>query len=175
MEINRFKKISLLGRIAYSIRCFENTLLFLKYNIKEWEIVLVHLWNFGSKQYLDDWIYSVNEIIPDHLLEFKNYENHNFEYLSKEEFVYLYNLYKDSNKLINDVMELIYFIASSHIYTIIIGYGEESFNNLQILIEYMISNNIPLPEVDTFESLSFKENQGFGNKFNATSLSQLLD
>jgi len=40
MSMDKFKQISLRGRVAYGVSCFENVLLALKYNLNDWKIVL---------------------------------------------------------------------------------------------------------------------------------------
>ena len=105
MDIDVFKNISLNGRVAYGISCLENTLLYLNYNVEDWKIVLEYLWEFTNIEFLDDWSSKVVEIIPSHFLEFRTYEEHDFEYLDKNSFQYLYNLYQDideKNRLYND-------------------------------------------------------------------------
>lgn len=70
------KNISLRGRVAFGIRCFENALLALQYNVSQWRIVLDYLWSFTNIDFLDDWSGLIAEIIPENLLEFKSYEEH---------------------------------------------------------------------------------------------------
>jgi len=174
MNINNFKKISLNGRVSYSIGCFENTLRFLNYNVNEWRIVLEYLWEFTSIKYLDDWSGMVAEIIPENLLEFKFYEEHEFEYLDEKNFNYLYQLYQSIDEKIDFVMTSIYDIGTSHAYSRIVEYGQNSLDELEILINYMKKNNVPLPDVSLFEKFSIEENKGWGNSFDGKSISSVL-
>ncbi|WP_252238067.1 MULTISPECIES: hypothetical protein [unclassified Clostridium] len=174
MNKNDFKNISLRGRVSFGISCFENTLLSLNYNVNEWRIVLEYLWEFTSIQYLDDWSGIVAEIIPDNLLEFKTYKEHDFEYLDEKNFKYLYNLYQNIDEKIDYVMTAIYNIGNSHAYSIIEGYGQRSLDELEILLNYMTENNILLPDSKPFERFSIEENKGWGNKFDGRSISSVL-
>lgn len=174
MNIDTFKKISLNGRVAYGISCFENTLIDLNYDVNEWKVVLEFLWQFTSIQYLDDWSGMVSEIIPENLLEFKTYAEHDFEYLDEKNFKYLYNLYKSSDEKIDFVMTSIYNIGTSHAYSIIVEHGQKSLNELEKLIIYMTQNNIQLPDVKAFEEFSIEENKGWGNKFDGRNISNIL-
>ncbi len=54
MNIGKFGHISMRGRVAYGISCFENAIVALKYDINDWKIVLNYLWEFTNIQYLDD-------------------------------------------------------------------------------------------------------------------------
>lgn len=175
MNINNFRNISLNGRVAYGIRCFENAILFLKYDSKKWTIILEKLWEFTSTDNLEVWNDQVVEIIPENLLEFKIYEEHDFEYLSEHEFIYLYNLYQDIDKRIEDLIRQIYYLGSSHSYSVIIDYGQSSLEELNRLINYMIQNNIPLPDIKTFERFSIEEEKGWGNKVEGRSISGILN
>lgn len=174
MSIDDFKKISLNGRVAYGISCFENTLIALNYNVNEWKIVLECLWEFTSIQYVDDWSGMVAEIIPENLLEFKTYAEHDFEYLDEKNFKYLYNLYKNIDEKIDFMITAIYNIGTSHSYTIIVEHGQRSIDELEKLITYMTKNNIPLPDVKPFERFSIEENKAWGDKFDGRSISNIL-
>ncbi|MBO4997327.1 MAG: hypothetical protein J6D02_04945 [Lachnospira sp.] len=174
MDINEFKRISLNGRVSYSIRCFENLLFYLDYNVEDWEIVLEYLWQFTSIKYLDDWNGIISEIIPENLLEFMSYEEHDFEYLDEDTFRYLYKLYQNIDGKIDYLMSAIYYIGASHSYSVIQGYGQASFNRLTELINYMVKNHIPLPDIDSFRRFSIEENRGWGNKFDGRILSKII-
>lgn len=174
MNLEKFKNISFRGRVAYGISCFENALITLKYDLNDWKIILKYLWDFTSIQYLDDWNDIVVELIPENLLEFKTYEEEEFERLSKDEFIYLYNLYQNVDESIDILLRAIYELGISHAYTVIEGYGESSLRSLERIISFMIENKYPLPSIDSFLSSSIKENRGWGNKFDGTSLSKIL-
>ncbi len=174
MDMNEFKKISLRGRVSYSIRCFENTLVYLNYHVEDWKIVLEYLWGFTDIQYLDDWNGIISEIIPENLLEFVSYKEHDFEYLDEDNFRYLYQLYQNIDEKIDYLMSAIYDIGASHSYSVIEGYGQKSFNELARLIDYMIKNHIPLPDVDSFRRFSIEENRGWGNEFEGKTLSRII-
>ncbi|MFJ5562452.1 hypothetical protein [Lysinibacillus xylanilyticus] len=174
MNINNFKKISLNGRVSYSISCFENTLRSLNYSVDDWRIVLEYLWEFTSIKYLDDWSDMVAELIPENLLEFKLYEEHEFEYLDERNFKYLYQLYQNTDEKIDFVMTSIYDIGTSHAYSRIVEYGQNSLDELEILINYLKKNNVPLPDVSPFEKFSIEENKGWGSAFDGKSISSIL-
>lgn len=168
------KNVSIRGRVSFAIRCFENTLLKLNYNVNEWKMVLEYLWQFTSIEYLDDWEQIMCEIIPGNLLEFRTYEEHDFEILDEKQFRYLYDLYQNIDKKIDYIMSEIYNIVAHHSCSSIEGYGESSLDELYILINYMNNNSIPLPDIEPFEKFSISENRGWGNKFDGKSISRIL-
>lgn len=174
MKIKDLENISLRGRVAFGIRCFENVLLELHYNVEEWKIVLEYLWEFTSIEYLDDWSGIIAEIIPDNLLEFRTYEEHDFEYLDEKTFKYLYNLYQNNDEKIDVLITSIYNIGTSHAYSVIEGYGQESLYELEILINYMTRNGISLPNIKDFEQFLILENKGWGKRFDGKNVSCLL-
>lgn len=49
-------------------------------------------------KYLDDWSGMIAEIIPENLLEFQTYAEHDFEHLDEKFFEYLYKLYQNIDK-----------------------------------------------------------------------------
>ncbi|KAA8756747.1 hypothetical protein [Paenibacillus sp. UASWS1643] len=175
MDMEQFKYISLRGRVAYGISCFENIILTLKYDVNDWKLVLNYLWEFTSTQYLDDWNEVVVELIPENLLEFQTYEEHEFERLSKDEFLYLFKLYQYIDRSINTSIRDIYELGISHAYSVIEGYGENSLNSLQKIINFMNHSNFPLPDIQSFLIYSIKENRGWGDKFDGTKVSKIIN
>lgn len=175
MDIEQFKHISLRGRVAYGIICFENILIALNYDPNDWKIVLNYLWEFTSIPYLDDWNETIVELIPENLMEFKTYEEEEFERLSKDEYLYLYKLYQNIDSSIDIVLRDIYELGISHAYSVIEGYGESSLNSLQKIIDFMIDNNFSLPDIESFLKYSIKENRGWGDKFDGIELSKFLN
>ncbi|MFK4304732.1 MULTISPECIES: hypothetical protein [unclassified Paenibacillus] len=174
MDMEKFKHISMRGRVAYGVSCFENAIIALKYDVNDWRIVLNYLWEFTSIQYLDDWNDIVVELIPENLTEFKTYEEEEFERLSKDEFIYLYSLYQNIDGSVDALLREIYDLGISHTYTVIEGYGESSLKSLERIIKFMIDYNFPLPSIDPFLKFSIEENRGWGHKFDGTKLSKIL-
>lgn len=174
MDINNFKNISLNGRVAYGICCFENTLMFLKCDVSNWKTVLGYLWEFTSTQNLEVWNDQVAEIIPENLLEFKNYKEHDFEYLDESQFEYLYGLYQNIDERIGYLIRQIFYLGSSHSYSVIVDYGQRSLDELDRLVTFMVNNSFPLPDIGPFEKYSIDENKGWGNKFDGKTLSKIL-
>lgn len=174
MDMDKFKYVSMRGRVAYGISCLENALLSFKYDFNDWKIVLNYLWEFTSIQYLDDWNDAAVELIPENLTEFRTYEEHEFERLSKQEFEYLYNLYQNIDVSIDKLIRGIYDLGISHVYTEIEGYGEGSLNSLERLVNFMLINNFRLPSIEPFLKYSIKENGGWGNKFDSRNLSKII-
>ncbi|MFT9820976.1 hypothetical protein [Lysinibacillus sp. NPDC056185] len=174
INMEPFRQISFRGRVAYSVSCFENALIALNYDSNDWKIVLNYLWEFTSIQYLDNWNDVVVELIPENLLEFKTYEEEEFERLSRDEFITLYKLYQSVEDSINVLLRYIYNPGISHVYTIIEEYGEGSLLSLEVLINFMIENKFPLPNIEPFLKSSIVENRGWGNKFIGTELSKIL-
>ena len=62
---NELKKISIRGRVAYGIACFERALIFYHCKNNVWIDVIKKLWDYTSIEYIDDWYYEMAEYIPD--------------------------------------------------------------------------------------------------------------
>ncbi|MBU5354923.1 hypothetical protein KQI74_21735 [Paenibacillus barcinonensis] len=174
MDMGQFEHISMRGRVAYAISCFENIIVALKYDINEWKVVLKYLWEFTNIEYLDDWNEIVVELIPENLMEFESYEKEQFEKLSKEEFLYLFELYQRSDQLINIIIREIYELGVSHAYSVIEGKGRNSLHCLEKIIIFMKQNNFPLPDIHSFQSYSIKENRGWGDRIDGKELSKII-
>lgn len=172
--IQDLETVSLKGRVAFGIRCFENVLLEQHYDTAEWEPVLEKLWLFTSIRYLDDWSDMIAEILPENLLEFRAYERHDFEHLDEESFERLYRLYQTADEKIDVLMTAIYNIGTSHAYSRIEGNGGESLRELEKLIEYMAKIGVSLPDAAGFKQFSISENKGWGNSFDGKKISRIL-
>jgi hypothetical protein len=173
MDSDVFKKISLRGRVAYGIMCFEQMLIQF-YDENKWSSILELLWSFVRTNNLELWGDKVNEIIPENLLEFDNYEESEFEYLSIEFYEYLVNLYQSLDDKINDFILKIYYLGTSHAYTNIENEGKTSLIVLQDIIDFMNKNNIIFPEYNNLICFSIDEDEGWGRKFNGKEYSLIL-
>lgn len=174
MDKNDFKEISMNGRIAYGICCFENTLLFLKYDVNNWKMILEWLWDFTSTENLEEWNDKITEVIPENLLEFDTYEEHDFEYLEESQFEYLYNLYQTIDDRIGLLIRQVFYLGCSHSYSVIVNYGQSSLDELDRIITFMIDNGFPTPDIEQFKMYSINENKGWGKRFDGTKLSNIL-
>ena len=168
--IEKFKKISVIGRIAYGIMCAEKYLI-KKYPKKNWNIVFEKYWEITNLSYWDEWMDEIMEYIPEYLFEFDNYETSNFEYLTKEKYNELKNLYKNISSDVNTILKMVWNLANSHTYTSINGYGKESLDNLSNIILFLENSNVKSPDFTQINQLSFSENRGWGMKFDGKYLS----
>ncbi|MEW4371842.1 hypothetical protein [Paenibacillus kandeliae] len=173
MNIDLFKSVSIRGRVAYGICCFENVLLSLDYHSEDWKIVLRHLWRFMSEPLLDDCFSVMVELIPDNLTETPVYDE-DFEQITNEEYLALYQLYQNIDEFITVLLRDIYYICAVHAYSSIVGYGKESLNSLQDLICHMNERNFPLPDYVRFLEFSLEEDDKWGKDFDGTKLSKIL-
>lgn len=171
--IEKFKKISIIGRIAYGIMCAEEYLI-VKYPKKSWNIVFEKYWEITNLRYWDEWMDEVIEYIPEYLFEFDNYETSDFEYLKEEKYNELKNLYKDISSDVNTILKMVWNLANSHAYTSISGYGKESVDNLNAIILFLKNSNIKLPDFTQIDNLLFSENKGWGIRFDGKYLSKTL-
>ncbi|MCI8630515.1 MAG: hypothetical protein HFE57_13675 [Firmicutes bacterium] len=173
--IEKFKKISVIGRIAYGIMCAEEYLI-VKYPKKSWDIVFEKYWEVTNLRYWDEWMDEVMEYIPEYLFEFDNYEDSNFEYLKEEKYNELKNLYENisSDSDVNTILKMVWSLANSHAYASINGYGKESLDNLNAIILFLENNNINLPDFTKIDDLLFLENKGWGIRFDGKYLSKTL-
>lgn len=173
MDRNAFIPISIRGRVSFAICCFENALKIFNYNPNEWRVVLEQMWSYTNIEFFDDWHYSMAEFLPESILECDTYEE-DFEYVNEAQFIELTKLYKNSNDIIKNLIKLVFDVGISEFYGKLENYGQITLNNLVILVSYMSSNGIPIPEIDKFKSFSYDEVNGWGNKFVGIKYSSIL-
>lgn len=180
--IKKFSKISFSGRLAFAMSCMENVIVKLdlcNINSDAIDIIIKKLWGFSDCEYLDEWHYSLTEIVPEYTCEFYEYERHDFEYLTEREFDILYKFYtKLANtkemEIYNNLFIITFELSRAHIYSNIQFPGKDSLDRLNELITAMQTYEIEIPNVRLYKKYKFKENSGFGNNFDAKEIARLL-
>lgn len=168
-----FRNVSVTGRIAYGIMCAEEYLLN-KYPNKDWEIVFNDFWKITNLELWDDWLDELIEIIPEYLFEFKDYKSSCFEYLTELKYNKLKKLYDNINDDVNIILNMVYELARSHVYSAVYENGSESLYNLDKIINFLENKAITLPDIKAVQMHLFSEKGGWGNTFDGTSLSKIL-
>lgn len=102
--LNKISALSIRARVAFSALCLENSILYKKYKIEDYSIVLSVLWEHTSIQYIDDWQERFVELIPSVIESANSYEDDEFSMLNRSDFFYLKSLYKKSDKIILDII-----------------------------------------------------------------------
>ena len=168
-----FKNISMIGRFAYAIMCAERYAL-AKYHKKNWKPLFKWMWK-GTSEYFDEWWYHFMEILPEYLYEFDNYKDADFEYLTEKDYNYYSDFLKDIDKNMEELLAIPGKIAMVYVDTSIPGNGKESIDLLRKAIKILEDNGIDLPDVKEIAFSSFKEKNGWGNNFDGTKLSLILN
>lgn len=171
MKTNDFKGISIRGRVAYAICCFENAIMYFNYSISDWGLILEQLWSYTKMEFFDDWHYSTAEFLPESILEFNTDKKDNFECITEEQFAILHKLYNKSSNIILHIIGFIFEIGISEFYGRLDNYGQKTLENLEILVNYMMSWNVPLPDINRFKSLSYEDGNGWGAEFDGRKFS----
>lgn len=171
---NYFTNISMTGRIAYGIMCFES-LIKDKYPDYNWDPLLLKLWDVTSAEYWDEWASMFIEYIPEYMLEFPTYEESDFEFIKKEEYNALKPVYDSVDESVNEVLKLIRDIEEVYAFSSIPKNGAESINILVQITEILKENNVSLPELTNVEGMTFDKRNGWGDLFDGTKLSIILN
>lgn len=174
MNKNDFITITIKGRIAFAICCFENALKHYNYKTRDWRIVLEQLWTYTNIEFFDDWHYATVEFLPESILEFNTYKEENFEYINEEQFNILHKIYNDSNDTVKNIIKMIFEIGISEFYGRLQNYGQRTLDNLDILINYMMLNSISLPDINMFMAMKYDNENGWGNDFDGAKFSSIL-
>lgn len=173
MTISDFVNISMNGRMAYLILCVEKYLLS-KYPDTDWSILAKWMWK-STSDYWDEWGNKFIEIIPEYLFEFDSYETSDFEAISKDEYLYFSNLFRDKQDIINELLQKLYDMQEVYIYTSIPGNGNEAIQIVLDMCNLLENENVPLPELSIVSFSSFKEKDGWGENFDGEKLSLILN
>lgn len=170
---NDFNNISMIGRAAYCVMCVEKYAL-AKYPEKDWKPLLKWMWQITTENF-DEWYYRFMEILPDYLYEFDNYKDSDFEYLSEDDYNYYSEFLKDIDSNMNKLLKITTEISMVYSYTEIPGIGKESIKLVEKAISILNTAGIEPPNVADVSRFSFSEKNGWGNHFDGTTLSVVLN
>ena len=130
-----FDELSIRGRVAYAIMCFERYVTNV-YPDKDMSAVAEVMWKIvDDSDYIDNSAYRYMEIIPEYLFEAKDFISSEFDYMTESEYVFYTHLLpppEDDNEL-NIIMHSIYDIAMEYAYTAVELDKPETKEYLQII------------------------------------------
>lgn len=173
MTIADFDKISMNGRMAYSILCVEKYLLD-KFPNDDWESLSRLMWEATSSLW-DEWADKFIEIIPEYLFEKPTFLESDFEELTEEEYNEFVLLLKDKPDTVNQLLLKLYELEQVYSYTSIPETGKEASQIVLDICSILEENEIPLPDLSTVQFSSFSEKNGWGNNFEGAAISLILN
>ena len=163
MNSKKFVDISIRGRIAYVILCFENYVK-VKYPDVDMQPVLRLMWSVvDSSDYIDNSAYKYLEIVPECLFEKDHYSTDVFEELTEDEYNRFTKILNSDDPDLNSIMMSVYDIAMEYAYTNITNHGNETYEYLDKVIAILNNNSIPLPDIDKVSMSRFSESEGWGH------------
>ena len=172
-KIYDFTNISITGRFAYAAMCAERYAL-AKYPEKDWKPLFTWMWK-ATENYFDEWYYRFMEILPEYLYEFDNYKDASFDYLSEKDYNYYAKFLKDIDNNMEELLVIPADITMVYCYTAIPGKGKESIDLVNKAIKILEDNIIVPPDPREVEFTSFDEKNGWGEHFDGTKLSIVLN
>jgi len=176
---NKLKNVSMIGRFAYVNMCVEKYL-FTKYSDRDWSIISRELWK-GTNEYWDDFTDSFAGLIPDVFISYEGYDSDElkiteaeYEQLKKTYAGITEGLEDDPTDEVNYMLNKPFEMAMVYEGTVI-GDGQESFDIIEATEQVLIKNNIELPDYTKVLFSSATEKNGWGNHFDGTHLSIILN
>ena len=168
MNRNAFVSTSVKGRMAFVICCAENAVAFYQLNKGEWDFVLDILWGFMSLPKEKDfalWHENEGECVPWVIEGDVPYEKSDIAYLTKEQYYVLNKTYKNAPRVLNEIINHAFQIASFELYGSIVGNSPVTMKYIEEVINLMTQENIPMPDAELFAKFSINENNGWGRSF----------
>lgn len=167
----KLKSVSVAGRIAFIIMCIEKYLV-TQYPEKDWTPLAEEMWKFNDS-YWDEWLDSFVDLFPEYINEYNEFEDYAGKY-SRDTFR---NLYKDlKNNDVNKLLNLLDDFMGIYLYTRVWDGTESIFPKvIEEIVSYLTKNNIPVPDVEKVSFSDFRQNDGFGDKFDGRYLSIILN
>lgn len=177
--MNKLADVSMNGRMAYTIMCVE-AYLESRYPDRDWTIVSREMWK-ATNEYWDIFYDAFCELLPEIFLTYDSYNEDLAKAISEEEFKIIKLLYTgittgsedNPEDEVNFMLNKPYEMAMVYEGTVI-GDGHESFDIIECAEKILAKYNIELPDYHKVEFSSFSEKNGWGNRFDGTSLSIIL-
>lgn len=147
--INELNELSLNARISYGIMCLENYVMTEHKNV-DFNILFEDLWKINSVEYIDsNWYYPMLEKSVASILEFDNYEDGEYEEISKDE----YNKYSElyikvrEDKTVCEIIDIIIKLPEYYIYTNVTDDGIKMTEDIIKIINILTNLNVELPDI----------------------------
>ncbi len=173
MKNSIFNEVSMNGRMAYLVLCVEKYLTTL-FPEKDWRVLSEWMWKVTSL-YWDEWDDKFIEIIPEYLFEFDTYADSDFELLTEEDYEYFTHLFTNMPEDFNKLMINLHEMQKVYCYTSIPGIGSDSIRIIEKTCDILKSNNICEPDASIVLFSKFTEKDGWGEQFDGTHLSLILN
>ena len=175
MKKDDFYNISVLGRVAYAIMCFERYVTS-KYPNTDFRAAAEMMWSIvDGSNYLDESSYRYIEIVPECLFEADSYNNSDFEYLTEAEYDNFTSMLNSNDKNLNTLMQSIYDSAMSYAYRVPEPGAPKNIPILKEIDTILSRNGIDLPDKSVLSKYTPTDSDGLGDYFDGRYLSIILN
>ena len=169
-----FKNISMSGRLAYQLMCAERYFMY-KHPNEDFTELFKLLWPVTNDMYWDTFSGYIIELDKSCLFEYQTYEEQRWLYLTKEQYNMFKPLIQKFDQEDEDFMETLKDQAEVYAYTIVPKNNKESIDIVFESIKYLKKYDIELPDVNLISFSSIEEFNGWGNNFDGTKFSIILN
>lgn len=174
MNKKDFNNISMVGRYAYALLCIEK-LFSTKHKDKNFKQVFSFLWRGTKENVWDSMSEFAQDLTNDFLFASQEYDQDNFIIINQDNFKEFYTLFDDMNDISNKCFKLLFEFLTVYENTGISGFGKESIDILFELFDVLKENDVSLPSLDLVNFSKFSERNGWGNNFDGSKLSIVLN
>ncbi len=170
----KIKELSIRGRVAYLIMCFEKYVV-TKYPNRDWNPVDDMMWKIcDDSDYIDNSAYRYMEIIPEYLYEFDTYKESDFEYLSNNDYEMFKSIIPINDAGLDTIMHSIYDVAMEYAYTAIPDGAPNTVPYIESVLNLLHEENIEPPSISCVEKYTDKEHW-WGHAFDGRYLSIIVN
>lgn len=154
MHKEDFLNITIRARFLFGLKCIKNAIDHFELNHLDWKLFFDFFLRYPMGPEIKNlalWHENEMECTPSCILEDKNYEDKEFEFLSKKEYQYFHQLYTKTNPSICELIDITAQVGTQNLYG---GVRDGAIGNLD-LIERIINicneNGIELPDINFFK------------------------
>ena len=160
----RLKKISIVGRMALGIRCFEIYLE--KIGLLKNPLIqnmLSDLWEFTTLNRIDKWDEKIMEYDPDFIAAYIEEDDTSYyKILSSEAVKMYYDIYQSTSHEVANFVDDVIWIGKSNLYSGTRSYSKSTFNLTVKVLTLLRQNGLEIPDLSVFEKSKYEENHGWG-------------
>ena len=175
MNKKDFKNISMAGRLAYQLMCAERYFTH-KYPNEDFTELFKLLWPVTNGMYFDTFSGYIIELEPSYMLEFNSYEEDgSWHELTKEQYDTFKPLIQKFDQEDEDFLETLKDQIDVYAYTVVPKDTSESIDIVFDTIKFLKKHKIPLPDIKLVEFSTIDQFNGWGDNFDGTKLSIILN
>ena len=162
---SHFKKISIIGRLAFATKCLEQYIEEKGLQNKWLDRVIKVLWDFTTSEDLTEWDSRISDLDPNNVVE-KHPNNNASDYksLTESEFNELKEYYSTISDDLFLLIDLTIDIGTSNLYGATGSYSKNTLESTMKVYKFAQDKINTIPDIQRFKISKYSERYGWGKR-----------